>query len=77
VNCRDLRTLKIDPDRCHRLAPLLPRSVLRVAESGVSSTEEVRALRKALYDGVLIGEALMRSSDHAARLRALVEAGGA
>jgi indole-3-glycerol phosphate synthase len=77
VNCRDLRTLKIDPDRCHRLAPLLPRSVLRVAESGVSSTEEVRALRKALYDGVLIGEALMRSSDPAARLRALVEAGGA
>jgi len=77
VNCRDLRTLKVDPHRCHRLAPLLPRSVLRVAESGVSTAEEIRRLRKARYDGVLIGEALMRSSDPAGTLRSFVEAGSA
>lgn len=76
VNCRDLRTLKVDADRCVRFAPLLPRSVLRVAESGVATPEQVRALRKARYDGVLIGEALMRSTEPAATLQALVAAGG-
>ncbi|MBI3447495.1 MAG: indole-3-glycerol phosphate synthase TrpC [Acidobacteria bacterium] len=75
VNSRDLRTLKIDPDRCAKLAPKLPRSVIRVAESGVSRPDQARALRKTGYDAVLVGEALMRAEDPVAALRRLVEAG--
>jgi len=75
VNCRDLRTLKVDPDRCLRLAPHLPRSVLRVAESGVSTTDQVRALRKAQYDAVLVGQALMKAHDPAEALSKLAAAG--
>ncbi|HZE88901.1 MAG TPA: indole-3-glycerol phosphate synthase TrpC [Verrucomicrobiae bacterium] len=75
VNSRDLRTLKIDSDRCAKLAPKLSRSVIRVAESGVSRPDQARALRQTGYDAVLVGEALMRAPDPVAALRALAEAG--
>jgi indole-3-glycerol phosphate synthase len=75
VNCRDLRTLKVDPDRCLKMADLLPRDCIRVAESGVSRPDQIRALRAARYDAVLVGEALMRSAAPAALLAELVAAG--
>lgn len=76
VNCRDLRSLKVDPERAIRLAAHLPRHVVRVAESGVSHPDQVRALRSAQYDAVLVGEALMRSNRPEALLKALIAAGG-
>src|SRR4029077_7765851 len=37
LNCRDLGTLQVVPGRLAELAPLLPRAVPRVAESGVAT----------------------------------------
>ena len=47
VNCRDLVTLQVVPGRLEQLAPLLPTSVPRVAESGVGSAQDARARRRA------------------------------
>lgn len=75
VNCRDLRTLSVDLERCFRLAELLPKDCIKVAESGVVGPDQVKALRAAHYDAVLVGESLLRADDPKALLEKMVEAG--
>jgi indole-3-glycerol phosphate synthase len=61
VNTRDLRTFKVDVETAFRLAEKLPRNVVRVAESGVGSGEDIARLRAVGYQAFLIGESLMRA----------------
>jgi len=63
VNCRDLDTLKVNRARFKELAPLLPQSALAVAESGVATAAEARAVRGLGYRLALIGTALMTCED--------------
>ena len=77
VNCRDLATLEVVPERLLELAPLVPRDVPQVAESGVGSAEDARRVAAAGYRLILVGSALMRAADPAARARELLEAGRA
>jgi indole-3-glycerol phosphate synthase len=63
VNCRDLVTLQVIPGRLEALAPLLPRQVPRVAESGVASAADAARVAAAGYDLALVGSALMQSDD--------------
>jgi indole-3-glycerol phosphate synthase len=71
VNNRDLRTFKVDRGLTARLRPLLPAEVVCVAESGIHTAEDARQVREAGADAVLVGEALMRAADPAAKLREL------
>jgi indole-3-glycerol phosphate synthase len=75
VNCRDLGTLEIVPERLLELAPLLPAHAPRVAESGLERATDARRLAAAGYDVALVGSALMRAADPAALVRSLLEAG--
>lgn len=77
VNCRDLATLEVVPERLETLAPLLPRTLPRVAESGVSSIDDARRMGAAGYDLALVGSALMRAGDPAALASAMMAAGRA
>jgi len=77
VNCRDLTTLEVVPGRLLELAPLLPRSLPGVAESGVTTEADARQVAAAGYQLALIGSALMQAADPAARARALLAAGRA
>ena len=72
VNSRDLRTFKVDPAVPMRLAGRIPANVLRVAESGISSGDDVRRLRDAGYQAFLIGESLMRAESPGEALRKLI-----
>jgi len=69
VNCRDLRTLDVDPDRFAALAPHLPAPA--IAESGLHTAADVRRVKALGYRGILVGTALMRAVDPAALLRRL------
>ncbi len=71
VNNRDLKTFQVDLEVSLRLRRLVPPEAVFVAESGISSPEDVRRLREAGVDAALVGEALMRSGNPAAALRAL------
>ncbi|HEY1245601.1 MAG TPA: indole-3-glycerol phosphate synthase TrpC [Hyphomicrobiaceae bacterium] len=75
VNNRDLDTLVTDVTLAPRLRLLVPPECLFVAESGVSTPEQIATLADAGVDAVLVGEALLRAADPGARLRLLVEAG--
>ncbi|MGA8619767.1 MAG: indole-3-glycerol phosphate synthase TrpC [Candidatus Sulfotelmatobacter sp.] len=72
VNTRDLRTFKVDAETAFRLAERLPKNVLRVAESGIRSGEDIARLRAAGYQACLIGESLMRAERPGEALRSLV-----
>jgi indole-3-glycerol phosphate synthase len=77
VNCRDLATLEVVPQRLLELAPLLPAGVPRVAESGVVTAADARAIAAAGYSLALVGSALMRGDDPGALAAALLAAGRA
>jgi len=77
VNCRDLATLEVVPSRLLELSSLLPARVPRVAESGVNSTQDARAVAAAGYSLALVGSALMRGADSGALAASLIAAGRA
>jgi indole-3-glycerol phosphate synthase len=63
INNRDLRTFVTSLDTAIRLKPLIPAGRLVVAESGLSTPEDLRKLASAGIGAYLIGEALMRCDD--------------
>jgi len=72
VNTRDLRTFKVDLETAFTLAPKFPAEVVRVAESGIHSAEDVARLRVVGYDALLVGESLMRAASPGEALRGLL-----
>lgn len=72
VNSRDLRTFEVSLDRACELAARLPKSAVRVAESGIHTPADMRRLRDAGYEAFLIGESLMRQPDPGLGLKKLL-----
>lgn len=72
VNQRDLFTFEVDTARAKRVGANLPGNVVRVAESGIRTAEDVIELREAGFDAVLVGEALVTAADPGAALGALL-----
>ncbi len=75
VNNRDLLTFRVSLDVSLRLAPLLPKGILAVAESGIRTPDEVRRLADAGYRAVLVGEQLLRAASPGEALRSLFPSG--
>ena len=71
VNNRNLKDFTVDTGNSRRLRALIPRGVLFVSESGVKDAADAQAARDMGADAVLVGEALMRSADKAAKLAEL------
>jgi indole-3-glycerol phosphate synthase len=71
INNRDLKTLEVDTARTFELLPRVAGQALVVSESGFSRPAQLDELARAGVDGVLIGEALMRSPDLEAACRQL------
>lgn len=72
VNCRDLHTFAVEPQVAARLRPQIPPGVLSVAESGVKGRQDVEWLEALGYHAVLVGTALVTSSDPEAKVRELL-----
>ena len=62
VNNRDLETFEVDIDRSIKAAKFIPKSFLKISESGISSAKTIRQLKKLGYNGFLIGETFMKTS---------------
>ena len=72
VNNRDLLSFEVSLDVSLKLARMLPKEVLAVAESGIRTAEDVRRLADAGYRGLLVGESLMRAPSPGAALAQLL-----
>lgn len=75
VNARDLRTLQVDRGVFARVAPLLPKDVVKIAESGVRGPHDLLAYASNGADAVLVGESLVIGRNPRAAVADLVAAG--
>jgi indole-3-glycerol phosphate synthase len=73
VNNRNLKTMEVSLETALCVVAAIPDGILKVAESGIRSGEDVRRLRTAGFDAVLIGERLMGAPDPGEALRSLIE----
>lgn len=63
INNRNLKTFEVDIERSLRMAEMIPDDKVKIAESGISSVENIRLFRKNGFKGFLIGENFMREKD--------------
>ena len=73
VNSRDLHNFTVKTESLLFMAEALPSDVLRVAESGIRTADDIASLRAGGYHAFLIGEALMRQPEPAAALALLLD----
>ena len=72
INARDLATFQIDRRAQLELVASAPRDRVVVAESGIESRAQGAAAELAGADAILVGSALMRAADPAAKLSELL-----
>jgi len=75
VNARNLKTLEVDRDTFGRLAPLIPKGCVRIAESGVRGPHDVLTYAREGAHAVLVGESLVTGKDPRSAVADLVAAG--
>ena len=71
VNNRNLKDFSVDTSLALRLREQIPKEAVYVSESGVKDAEDIRRIREAGADAVLIGETLMRAADKKQMLQTL------
>ena len=71
VNNRNLKDFSVDTANSKRLRQMIPGDIIFVSESGIGSNEDIKELRDAKVDAVLIGETLMKADDKTAKLKEL------
>lgn len=72
INNRDLTTFRTDLGTTERLAPRVPAGARIVSESGIATRADVARVAAAGAHAILVGEALSRSGDPAAKVRELL-----
>jgi indole-3-glycerol phosphate synthase len=63
VNNRNLKTFEVSLNTSKLLSEMIPNDFVKVSESGISSIEAVKELRPYGYQGFLIGENFMKTTD--------------
>ena len=75
VNSRNLKTLEVSASVFEELIPTIPSSVIRVAESGISTRADVAQAQKVGATAILVGESLVKSGDPISAMRELLGRG--
>ncbi len=63
VNNRDLKTFELNLEKSKELASKIPNDFVKVSESGINKIESIQDLKSFGFQGFLIGESFMKSSD--------------
>ncbi|MCK8815756.1 indole-3-glycerol phosphate synthase TrpC [Natroniella sulfidigena] len=72
VNNRDLKVFEVDLETTIRLKKSIPQDKIVVSESGIKERADVELLIEQGVDGILVGEALMRSEDLEVKVKELI-----
>lgn len=75
INNRNLTTLRIDIETTFRLKREIPAGRIVVSESGIRTGDDVRRLREAGIDAMLVGTSLMEAPDIGKKIDALMAGG--
>jgi indole-3-glycerol phosphate synthase len=63
INNRNLKDFKVDLEHSLKLASKLPDKFVKVSESGIDSTDTIKMLKQHGFQGFLIGENFMKTTD--------------
>jgi indole-3-glycerol phosphate synthase len=75
VNSRNLKDLSMNPQAFEKLVPMIPAGKIVVAESGIKTPADVKALKRLKVNAMLVGESLLKHADLEAAAKVLVQAG--
>ena len=62
VNNRNLKDFSVDLSRSFEMASFIPKEILKISESGISTVKVIHELKNVGYHGFLIGDAFMQHS---------------
>lgn len=72
VNCRDLKSMKTDLSYFEKVYDNLPKDSVKVAESGFTTSEQIKKIYDLGFDAFLIGTSLMRTGNPGRKLEEIV-----
>lgn len=72
INNRDLTTLKTDLSVSMKLIQEIPEGAVVISESGIRTPDQVKQLQDAGFDGILVGEHLLKQEDPGIALKVLM-----
>jgi indole-3-glycerol phosphate synthase len=72
INNRNLADFSVNVETTLKLRSLIPEDVLVISESGIHTHENVLRLQEAGVNAILVGEALVTSTDPAAKINELL-----
>ncbi|MDB5002170.1 MAG: indole-3-glycerol phosphate synthase [Mucilaginibacter sp.] len=73
VNNRNLADFTVSVETSYQLAEHIPAEFMKISESAISDTETIKGLKKAGFNGFLIGENFMKQADPGLAMREFVE----
>ena len=74
VNNRNLKTLDVDLQSGLNLAQKIPDEIFKIAESGISTSQDIQKFLGVGYGAFLIGESLIRQKDIGAAVKNFLQA---
>jgi len=63
INCRNLKTMTTDLSYFEKMISFLPSSSIKVAESGIHTSNDLNYVSGLGYDAALIGTSLMKTGN--------------
>jgi indole-3-glycerol phosphate synthase len=73
VNNRNLADFTVSVETSFKLGEHIPKEFLKISESAISNTDVIKELKKAGFNGFLIGENFMKEADPGLAMREFVE----
>ena len=73
VNNRNLKDFSVDIQHSYDLLNKIPTEYIKVSESGISDPSTIKALKKAGFQGFLIGENFMKTADPGQAIKEFVK----
>ena len=72
INCRNLKTMATDITYFEKMISSLPSNTVKVAESGIHTSDDLKYVSDLGYDAALIGTSLMRTGNPGKALEELL-----
>lgn len=74
INNRNLNDFEVSVEKSISLAELLPKQLIKIAESGINDPQVVNKLKIHGFNGFLIGEHFMKNSDPGSKCQQFIKA---
>lgn len=73
INNRNLNNFTLNLNKTFELRSYIPKDILVISESGISTAEHISYLKQANIDGILVGESFMKTSNIQLKAKELIE----